>query len=377
MKKIKILHLVPGLDAGGISVLLLNYYKNMNRENIQFDFAIFYDSIGMTGREFKKMGSKIYHLPPKSKDFKGYCKKLYQIIKENDYDIIHAHQNYMSFIPLKIAKKAGVKVRISHSHTTAAESGLIKKVFSVIGKSMNKLYATDYFACGLKAGEFLYGRKTLKSNKFFLLNNAIDISKYVYDSKIREEVRNELNLKENYIIGTIGRLSSEKNQKFAIDIFKEVYKINNKSRFLIIGNGPLEEELKKYVAEQMLNDAVIFLGRRDDVNRLLQGMDLFILPSLYEGLPVTGVEAIASSIPCLFSTGVTKELKLRKNIDYISINCSEKWIKAIEKYRDYKRKENSKDIMIKNGYDIKTNAKILEEKYISLIKEKDHDYKKN
>ncbi len=367
MKKIKVLQLVPGLDAGGISMLLLNYYKNMDRNKIQFDFAIFYDNIGLTGKEFKKMGSKIYHLPKKSLDFKGYIKSLKNILKENNYDIVHAHQNYQSFIPLQLAKKCGIKVRISHCHTTLPDPGYKQKILSIIGKLLNNLYATDKFACGIEAGKFLYGKKINNKQNFFILNNAIDVKKYIYNEKIRNKIRKELHVSNKFVIGTIGRLSKQKNQKFAIDVFKEVYEKNNNAELIIVGNGELEKELKSYVNKLNLNNNVLFLGKRTDVNELLQGFDVFILPSLYEGLPIVGVEAISSSIPCIFSDTITKELKVRENIKYIKKYNIDEWSKEILTYQDFKRIENSKEVMM-NLYDIKKNAKLLENKYIELVR---------
>lgn len=369
MKKIKILHLVPGLDAGGISVLLLNYYKKMDRNKIQFDFAIFHERLGMTGKEFEKMGSKIYILPQKKVDFKGYIGTLRKILEENNYEIVHAHQNYQSFIPLKIAKDMGVRVRIAHSHTTLAMPGIKQKIYYMIGKIGNKIYATDKFACGIEAGKFLYGNKEYRKGNVFILNNAIDIKKYVYNENTRQKKREELGIDDSFVIGNIGRLSAEKNQKFAIDVLAELCKVEPTAKLLIVGNGELEKDLKEYAKQSGVIEKTIFLGRRSDVCELLQAFDVFILPSLIEGLPIVGVEAISASIPCLFADCITKELKLRENIEYIKGYNPKEWCSKILFYQNFIRKENSKDVMMRL-YDINTNARNLEDKYIEILQER-------
>lgn len=361
MKKIKVLHLVPGLDAGGISMLLLNYYKLMDRNKISFDFAIFYDYIGMTGQEFKKMGSKIYFLPKKSKDLIGYLKKLFEIINSNDYDIVHVHQNYLSFFSLMIAKKCGVKIRIVHSHSSQTETGFLHKLYYYVGRFLNKIYATDLFSCGEKAALFLFGTK----KDVFIVNNAIDVSSYEFNEGKREKKRKQMSFNDDYVICHVGRLSYVKNQRFLIDILERVLQNIPNAKLVFVGNGEMELELKEYVSQKQLDDSVIFLGIRDDVDQILQASDLFVLPSLSEGLPVSGVEAIASGIPCLFSDSVTKELLVRDGIEYISLNDVDGWINAIINYKDCKRYKNNNKFY--DLFDIKRNAKLLEEKYISLV----------
>lgn len=367
MKKIRVLHVVPGLDAGGVSMILLNYYKNLDQNKISFDFAISYNYIGMTGKEFEKMGSKIFFLPKKSKGIKKYCDALKSILEDNIYDIVHVHENFNSFFALYVAKKCGVKVRISHSHSSGENGNLIIKLIAYIEKKLIKVYATDLFACGRKAGIYLYGKRSMNQNRIFVLNNAIDTTSFIFDLNKRKILRRKMGLENNFVILNVGRLSYEKNQKFLLDIYARIKQTNSNARLLIVGNGELEKELKDYAAQLNLPVEDIFLGRRNNIPEFLLISDVFVLPSFFEGLPVSGVEAITSGIPCIFSNVVTKELNLRDNIHFLPVDDHTLWINAILKYQDYRREGDSCDIMKKAGYDIKINAALLEKKYQELV----------
>ena len=240
------------------------------------------------------------------------------------------------------------------------EEKLIKATFS-------KKYATNYMCCSELAGRWLFGDKTYDEGKVYLLNNAIDLDKFKYDKKIRDKKRKELGIKEDTIvIGHIGRFVAQKNHTFLIDIFNQFHKKEKNSILLLAGQGPLQEEIKNKVRELGLDDSVRFLGQRNDANELYQAFDVFLLPSLYEGLPVVGVEAQASGLLCFFSDDMTKETKVLDSTVFMSLsNTAEEWTgEILTNLKDYKR-INTKNEVSDNGFDIEVEARKLEKYYIN------------
>jgi glycosyltransferase involved in cell wall biosynthesis len=369
MGKKRILHLVPGLDAGGIEMMLLNYYKHMDRSKFQFDFAMFFNSIGMTGKEFINMGSKIYHLTPKSKSLTKYRNDLLEIFNNNIYDIVHAHQNYMSFIPLYIAKEKGISVRIAHSHSTSVDkSNIFNPLLRKAGIYFNNKVATHRMSCGIEAGKYIFGEKNFNEGKVIVVPNAIETKKFSYSQIKREQLRNELNIKDKFVIGHIGRLSEEKNQTFLLDVFKEVYEKNNDACLVIVGEGDLEEYLRKRAKELKIEKQVYFLGRRNDVNELLNIFDIFVLPSLQEGFPVVCIEAQASGVKCIFSDKVPKEVSITDLTEFVSLDRPIKfWAEKIEKASQKSKRFDYSEKVKESGYDIQENAKWLEQFYIDCL----------
>ena len=369
MKTIKILNLVPGLDSGGIEHVLLNYYQKMDRQLIHFDFAIFKDNIGKDGKEFVKMGSKVFFLPPKSRGLKNYSRELYKILIQEQYDIVHAHQSYMAWIPLYIAKRAGVKVRIAHSHTTMTDFLTFKyKAYRILGLYGNRYFATHKMACGQEAGKYVFGKKYFNKGKVIVLPNAINLDDFDFNDSRRKRVRAEMGWERKFIIGNVGRLSEEKNQSFLLQLLKEIMLRNKRALLVMVGNGPLEKELLEKAIALGVEEHVEFLGQRNDVHNLLQAFDVFVLPSYREGLPVTGVEAITSGLDCIFSTGVPSELAFCSQVRHISLNEPRMWIDAIleTEKRSLARKGN-KELMKRYGFDIIVASKWLQEFYINAV----------
>ncbi|MGG0276185.1 glycosyltransferase family 1 protein [Bacillus rhizoplanae] len=370
MEKINVLHLVPGLDAGGIEMMLLNYYKYIDRRKIQFDFAMFFDSVGLTGKEFQNMGSDIYHLTPKSKGFKQYKYELSEILRKNKYDIVHAHQNYMSFIPLYYAKKHGIKVRIAHSHSTSVDnSNLMNPFLRIAGIYLNNFTSTYKMSCGIEAGKYIFGEKSFNQGNVIVLPNAIETSKFSFSQIKRNEIRKELNIEGKFVIGNVGRLSEEKNHIFLLKIFKEIYMKKNDSCLVIVGDGYLDGKLKEFARELGIEQHIHFLGRRNDVNEILNAFDAFVLPSFHEGFPVVCIEAQTSGVKCFFSDKIPQEVSVTDQTEFISLDKSaEFWAEHITKSAfNYNRTDRNKEIK-DSGYDIKENAKWLENFYIECLK---------
>lgn len=370
MKKegpIRVAHIIGKWLGGGVESVVMNYYRHIDRTKIQFDFLCDEDSTNIPYEEIEQLGGRVILIPPYQKVFK-YQKELIRIFKENNYKIVHSHINTLSVFPLRAAKKAGVKVRIAHSHSTTNKKEWKKNLLKQILRPFSKVYATDYMCCSELAGRWLFGDKAYDSGKVYLLNNAIDLDKFKYNESLRKEKRKELGISDDtLVIGHIGRFVAQKNHDYLIDIFNEVLKKNNNSILLLVGQGPLMEEIKNKVKELKLNDSVRFLGQRNDVNELYQAFDVFCLPSLYEGLPVVGVEAQASGLLCILSNAMTKETKVLDITKFISLNNTPKdWADSIlDDVKKYKRIDTSKEMTSKN-FNIKEEAKKLEKYYLNL-----------
>ena len=308
--------------GGGVEAVVMNYYRHIDRTKIQFDFVCDDDSTNIPYEEIESMGGKVILIPPYQKAFQ-YQKQLRQILKQSNYEIVHSHINTLSVFSLFAAKCANVPVRIAHSHSTTNKKEKKKNLMKQLLRPFSKLFATNYMCCSELAGRWLFGNREYDKENVYLLNNAIDLDKFKYDQVVRKEVRQDLNINEDtLVIGHIGRFVEQKNHNFLIDIFKEVYKKNNDSILLLAGQGPKIEEIKEKVRAYNLQDNVVFLGQRSDANRLYQAFDVFLLPSLYEGLPVVGVEAQATGLLCLLSNDMTKETKVLESTQFLPLTIT-------------------------------------------------------
>lgn len=364
---IRIAQVIGKWVGGGVEAVVMNYYRHIDKSKIQFDFICDDDSTNIPYEEIEKLGGKVILIPPYQKLFK-YHKELKRVLKEGNYKIVHSHINTLSVFSLFAAKCAKVPVRIAHSHSTTNKKEKKKNLMKQVLKPFSKLFATDYMCCSELAGRWLFGDKLYDEGKIYLLNNAIDLQKFEYNEKIREEVRKELNIdEETFVIGHIGRFVEQKNHSFLIDIFDELQKQRPNSILMLVGQGPLQDAIKAKVEQLGLKNKVLFLGQRNDATRLYQAMDVFVLPSLYEGLPVVGVEAQAAGLLCIFSDDMTKETKVLDSTKFISLAERRKeWSNIIqEQFMTYQRK-NTAEELIKNRFSIEKEAKCLEEKYKEL-----------
>lgn len=364
---IRVAHVIGNWLGGGVESVVMNYYRNIDRNKVQFDFLCSESSTDIPYEEIEKLGGRVFIVPNYTKVFK-YQKELKKIFKENNYKIVHSHISTMSVFPLRAAKKAGVPVRIAHSHSTTNKKEKKKNLLKQVLRPFSRVYATDYMCCSELAGRWLFGDKEYDKGNVYLLNNAIDLDKFKYNESLRKEKRKELGISDDtLVIGHVGRFVEQKNHRFLIDVFNEVHKQKENSILLLAGQGPLIEEMKEKVKILGIEDSVKFLGQRNDINELYQAFDVFCLPSLYEGLPVVGVEAQATGLLCELSNDMTKETKVLDTTRFISLNTSaEEWAnKILDDIKKYKRIDSSKEMTDKN-FNIKEEAKRLEECYFNL-----------
>ena len=364
-KPIRVAQIIGKWIGGGVEAVVMNYYRHIDRSKIQFDFICDEDSTNIPYEEIESLGGKVILIPPYQKVFK-YHKALKKALKEENYKIVHSHINTLSVFSLFAAKCAGVPVRIAHSHSTTNKKEKKKNLLKQILRPFSKVFATDYMCCSELAGRWLFGNKEYDKGNVYLLNNAIDLDKFKYDEKIRNEKRKEFNIDDDtLVIGHVGRFVEQKNHRFLIDIFNEVHKEKENSILMLVGQGPLMEEIKEKVKILGLEKNVMFLGQRNDTNELYQAMDLFLFPSLYEGLGMVVIEAQCSNLPCIVSNEVPEIVKNNDNVFFINLEENKYfWKKEIYKiiYSDKKRRMvEEKKFSI---YDIKKEASKLVDVYI-------------
>ena len=269
---------------GGVESVVMNYYRNIDRDKIQFHFLCDEDSTDIPYDEIEKLGGKVIVIPPYQKLFK-YQKELYKIFKENNYKIVHSHINALSVFPLRVAKKAGVPIRIAHSHSTSNKKEWKKNIVKNILRPFSKVYANKFFACTKHAGEWLFGKRIIERKELNVINNAIDLKKFEFNENTREDLRKELGIKEDVlVIGHVGRFMKQKNHDFLIDVFNELIKKDENSILILIGQGPLLNEMKQKVRDLNIEDKVKFIGQVTNVEKYYNIMDIFLFPSIYEGL---------------------------------------------------------------------------------------------
>lgn len=360
---IRVAHVIGKWLGGGVESVVMNYYRHIDKTKIQFDFICDNDSTDIPYEEIKKLGGRVILVPP-YQQILNYEKELIKLFKEKEYKIVHSHINTLSVFPLRAAKKAGVPVRIAHSHSTSNKKEWKRNLIKNILRPFSKVFATDYMCCSEIAGRWLFGDKEYDKGNVYLLNNAIEVERFLFDPELRKQKRKEFNISDDtLVIGHIGRFVEQKNHRFLIDIFNQVHKSKENSVLMLVGQGPLMEEMKEKVESLCLSDYVIFLGQRNDVNELYQVFDVFVFPSLYEGLGMALIEAQVNGLKCLTSTEVPSVVKMTKNVDFIGLDQpSYYWTNMIMSVGNKDRKSDSKLFSI---YNIKTEANKLGNKYLS------------
>ena len=377
---IKVLQVFTMMDRGGSESMIMNYYRSIDREKIQFDFLVHRKEKCDFDDEIKNLGGEIYKLSPINPIFpvKYYEQLRLFFSTHNEYSIIHSHLNTFSCFPLKIAKEFNIPIRIAHAHIAIENikfsdlklskeslTDTIKKLIKFRLKNQNLKNATHYFSCGDKAGKWLFG----EDYKFYNMNNAIDTEKFVFNPVIRKEYRQRMDLEDVFVIGHVGRLNTQKNHLFLIQVFANILEKYPNSRLILVGGGPLhmKEKIADEITRLKIEDKVMLLGVRSDIPELLQVFDVFVFPSFYEGLPVTLIEAQAAGLKIFASDTITKEVCLTTNLEFLSIKQTPTfWASKIIKEKAYKR-IGDKQQVVNGGYDIVANSKKLQDFYLKEI----------
>ncbi|MGX1193667.1 glycosyltransferase family 1 protein [Metabacillus sp. SLBN-84] len=327
MNPMRVLQVVTIMNRGGLETMLMNYYRKMDRSKIQFDFMVHRTERGHYDDEIEELGGQIFRMPAiKPGNYSTYFLLLKNFFsKQRDYKVVHAHNNENSSFVLKAAKEVNIPCRIAHSHLS--DLGFDYKFpFRLYARYCMKEAPTHYFACSKKAGSWLFGER----DDITVMNNAVDAEDFKFDPDKRKKIREDLNLKNEMVIGHIGRFNRQKNHPFLIDIFKEICRKEPDVVLLLAGEGGLRKEMEEKVLKLGLSKNVLFLGVREDISSLMQAMDIFLFPSLFEGLPVVLIEAQASGLPVIASSAITKETNVTGKISFADLKESaEKWADKI------------------------------------------------
>ena len=365
---LRVLHSVSNMARAGIETMLMNYYRQIDRDRIQFDFLANKPVPGEYDDEIRSMGGRVFVSPGLNPlHYPKYKRFVADLLQENpEIKIVHAHNEAMGYYALQSAKDAGIKVRIAHAHNTQIIRDY-KYPLKMVCKQLLPGAATEYWSCGRDAGIYYYGEKRWNESGF-ILRNAIDLSRFAFQPDVRERLRKEHGLENCFVIGHVGRFNLQKNHTRLLDIFAEVTKTVPDARLALIGVGELEESAKEKAAALGIQDKTIFLGQMSGVNEWYQAMDCFVLPSLFEGLPVVGIEAQAAGLPCFFSDKVTDEIILSTHAQRISLQADDaEWAGAILTARQPETDRlRGMDIVRQAGYDIREEARKLQEIYIGL-----------
>lgn len=361
---IRVLQVVTYMGRGGLETMLMNYYRHIDHSKVQFDFLTHREFDGDYDKEIKDLGGNVYHLSNLNPLSTSYKKSLNDFFENHpEYKIIHSHLDCMAGIPLKYAKLNHVPLRIAHAHNSNQTKDL-KYLLKLFYKRNIKKNANYLFACGDEAGKWMFN-----TNNFKVLNNAINARDYTFNINIRNDKRKEFGISDDSIlVGHVGRFFPQKNHEFLIDIFNQFHKDYPNSYLMLVGEGELKTSIQDKVKFLGLEDYVIFTGLRSDVNELLQAMDVFLFPSLYEGLPVSIIEAQAAGLPCLISDKVPIECKKTDLVYQLNLEDSVNvWSDKIYELRHITRRDTYEEIK-QSGFDIVENAKWLENFYVDLYK---------
>lgn len=363
---IKILQVLPTLNRGGLETFVMNVYRAIDRNVVQFEFLTYREN-GDYMNEIKDMGGIIYHISERNKGIMNFNRELDTFFKrhEGEYSAIHCHASSLSSIePLYYAKKYGIPIRIIHSHSSSILGNKLHFVTHCIGKALISSLANRYIGCSDKALDWMFAKTKIRKDAV-IVRNGIDINLFKYNEEIRKRVRKDLGLSDNdIVVGHIGRFSAVKNHSMLIDIFADLKRKVPTSKLLLVGVGELEMEIMSKVRVLNLQDSVSFLGLRTDTAVLYQAMDIFVMPSIYEGLPLVLIEAQATGLPVLCSNSISHMSKITNNYNELSIRDDiSKWSsQIINIVKNYKRKDEHLSI-VKAGFDINTVADYLTDLY--------------
>lgn len=365
---VRVLHAVVNMNRGGAETLIMNLYRNVDRTRLQFDFLTC--KPGSFDEEIEALGGTIHRLPyiTDTGHF-GYIRALEQFFASHkQYRIVHAHMDKMSGLVLRAAKKNGVPVRIAHSHNTSSEGGFTAKLYKWLVGNVIATSATHLFACSEAAADWMYARRSTRAT---ILQNGIDCTKFDFNQSIRREVRRELRITDDtFVVGHVGRFAAQKNHSFLLEAYKQFQAAVPNSVLLLAGDGPLRAEMENKAKALGLAERIRFLGVRSDIERLLQAFDVFVFPSLHEGLPVTIIEAQGAGLPCVLSDRITPEVDMGMGLVwFFPLTNPQRCIELMkEVHRREQERSSSGEALGLKGYNIKQTAKWAEAFYAAAMR---------
>lgn len=367
---IRVAAIIGKMDSGGKKNLVMEYYRHFDRNIVQFDFICDADSQAIPADEIERLGGRVYQIPPYQRIFAN-MREMRRICKENRYPVMHAWNSTMNLFPMCVAKSIGIPVRISESLSMAHE-GDRKTVIKKILRPMSRCFATHYMSCGEDCGRWQFGNNLFDAGKVDVFKTVINTEFNAYDANLRDKTRKEFGWEDKIVVGHIGRFTAQKNSVHLIEIFRAVARKEPQAVLCLIGDGELREPMMAKIKELGIENQVDYLGRREDIQQFYNAMDCFLLPSLYEGLPVVGLEAESCGLPMFFSTEVTREANACELGHFIPLSSSEdEWadeiLKAVKENMPIRR-SHAKEVA-EAGFDSAAEALRLQNYYLNAIKE--------
>ena len=365
---LRILHVFGGLERGGSETMIMNMYRHLDREKLQFDFIVCNSEKGAFPDEIEALGGRIFRMPrfqpPTLVRFRLAFEEFFRA--NPDYRIIHGHLRSSASVYLGIARRHGL-VTIAHSHSTSSGRGLKAAVKDLLQKGIVR--SADYLiACSDAAGRWLFGDAAVAKENYFVLNNAVDTDAFAFNEQNRRRIRSELSCADNFVVGHIGSFNAVKNHGFIIELFEELRRREGRAKLLLVGDGSLRAEVTARIRDRGLGDDVILTGTRQDIPELLSAMDVFILPSVWEGLPVTAVEAQASGLRCFLSDAVTREVSLTGLVRFLPLkDGAAVWAEAILPSAAGYARVNTAHAVREAGYDIRDTTARMQEFYLKAL----------
>lgn len=329
-KPIRVAQIIGKMSAGGVESVVFNYYRKIDREQVQFDFYYDSDSSVEPPKELIDMGARFIKLPPYQKLFQ-YINALRNELRINKYTIVHSHLNTLSIFPLFAAYMEKVPVRIAHNHSVPGGREYKRNLLKYIFRMGAKIFPTDYFACSEKAGKWMFGNKTYDSGKVVLIKNAIDYDVFSKNENNRKEIREKLNFKNATVIGHVGRLTSAKNHTFLLKVFAKYKEIDEDAKLLLVGEGELRNQIEDEIIRLNLGNCCILVGKQNDTSLYYSGMDVMVMPSIFEGLGLAAIEAQACQLPIVVSDAIPSEAVITTGVTSLSLKDSiDSWVEAIQ-----------------------------------------------
>ena len=374
MEPVRVLNVVGRMDRGGIETMIMNVYRTIDRSQLQFDFLAHYGKPDADyNEEILSLGGRIYEMPRIKSTTKTYYTKFFEyrralidfFTEHQEYNILHGHMTNTAAIYMPIAEKYGhIECRISHSHNEKSSGGISGIVSDILSSRIPSL-ATDWFACSAAAAKWFYDDDAVASGKVTIIKNGVDTQKFRYSPEIRTAKRRELGLEDNFVVGNVARFFPQKNQKYLINALPALLDAVPEAVVCFVGEGRELGEAQELAHSLGVDEHIRFLGLRSDVEQLMQAFDVFVMPSLFEGLPLVGVEAQSAGLPCVFSDGITREADITGNVSYLSLDDGyDAWAQRIAACKGHQRSDTS-GLVADMGYDIKNTAKFLTDFYLS------------
>lgn len=360
----KILHVISGMNAGGMETMIMNYYRNIDRNKYQFEFLINDSKKVFYEDEILSLGGRIHRVPyQKQSIFKNH-KEVKNVLNNGNYDVVHVHQGITYYYPLKYAKKIGVKNRVVHNHG-------INRNFLKYLSIYNNLHAkrrisslgNNFIACSKTVLDHVFTKRVIDNKNYTILPNAIDVDMYKYNNDLRNKVRSELKIGNEKVLIHVGTFTAPKNHTFLINVFNEYLKIDSSAKLILVGEGALKADIRDLTVRLGIEKSVMFLGVRNDVNALLSACDIMLFPSIYEGLPLTLIEAQASGINVISSPNISDECKVTDLVSFVKIDDPNKWVKQIVRTKLNKNRLAYHEKLLETDFSIKKATKLLEKIY--------------